>query len=126
MKKGVPMKGDELQERLVEFAGSIMAICASLPKSFEGRHIAEQMFRSATSAAANYAEVRGAESQRDFVHKLGVVRKELNETQVWIRLCLKGALSGTALLDSTLNECLQLRSIISASRKTAEQHLTKH
>jgi hypothetical protein len=46
----------------------------TLPGTFAGRYLG-QLFRSGTAGAANYAEVRGAESRNDFVHKLGVVRK---------------------------------------------------
>lgn len=44
------------------------------------------MPRSGTAAAPNYAEARGPESRADFVHKLGIVQKELNETTVWLRI----------------------------------------
>ena len=36
--------------------------------------------RSGLSAAANYAEARAAESRADFIHKLRIVLKELNES----------------------------------------------
>jgi four helix bundle protein len=41
--------------------------------------------RSGTTAAPNYAEARGAESHSDFIHKLRIVLKELNETAVWLQ-----------------------------------------
>ena len=75
--------GEQLQDRLTEFAVQVMELCDKLPKTFAGRHLGEQLFRSGTAGAANYAEARGAESRNDFVHKLGVVRKELNESLVW-------------------------------------------
>jgi four helix bundle protein len=42
--------------------------------------------RSGTSPAPNYAEARSAESKRDFVHKLKICLKELNETEVWLQI----------------------------------------
>ena len=48
-----------------------------------------QILRSGTAPAPNYAEARGAESRADFIHKLGIVQKELNETSVWLRVLLK-------------------------------------
>jgi hypothetical protein len=42
------------------------------------------------------AEVRGAESRNDFIHKLGIVRRELNESLVWLRLLER---SGTVTAD---------------------------
>ncbi len=79
-------KGDDIQERLIDFAVAIIAFCAELPKTQAGLHIAGQILRSGTSPAPNYGEARGAESRRDFVHKLKVVLKELNETGVWLRI----------------------------------------
>lgn len=48
--------------------------------------MAGQALRSGTSPAPNYGEARGAESVADFVHKLRIVLKELNETAIWLRL----------------------------------------
>ena len=73
-------KGDDIQERLIDFAVEVMELCDALPKTFAGRHIGEQLFRAGTAGAANYAEARGSESKNDFIHKLGIVRKELNVT----------------------------------------------
>ena len=48
--------------------------------------------RSGTAVAANYGEARGAESRTDFVHKLRVVLKELNETAVWLEVMVQASL----------------------------------
>jgi four helix bundle protein len=45
-----------------------------------------QLLRSGTSAAPNYGEARAAESRADFLHKLKIALKELNETAVWLRI----------------------------------------
>src|SRR5213075_792083 len=47
------------------------------------------ILRSGTAAAANYGEARGAESRADFIHKLKIVLKELNETSVWLELIVE-------------------------------------
>ncbi len=75
-------KGDDTRERLVEFAVQVMDLCENLAQTPAGTHVSGQLLRCATSAAPNYAEARGAESGRDFVHKLGIVLKELNEAVV--------------------------------------------
>jgi four helix bundle protein len=54
-------------------------------------YVGNQLLRSATATAANYAEARGCESMKDFIHKLGIVLKELNESRVWLKtIRLKG------------------------------------
>ena len=80
--KPIMAKGDDIREKLVSFAVSVMDLCDQLPKTTAGQHIADQLLKSGTSPAPNYAEARGAESSRDFVHKLRIVLKELNETEV--------------------------------------------
>jgi len=79
---------DALQERLVLFAVKIIGLVTCLPKTTAGRHVAGQVLRSGTSPAPNYAEARGAESRADFVHKLRIAVKELNETGIWLLIIL--------------------------------------
>ena len=119
-------KGEEIQDRLTDFAVKIMELCDGLPKTFAGRHIGEQLFRAGTAGAANYAEVRGAESKNDFIHKLGIVRKELNECLVWLRLLEKRGMAQAGTVRAACSECDELCRIICASRKTAETNLRQN
>ncbi|MCK6695915.1 MAG: four helix bundle protein, partial [Thermoanaerobaculia bacterium] len=76
----------DLEERLIAFAGLVIAVVKKLPKDLAAKHLAGQLVRSGTSPALNYAEAIGAESKADFVHKMGVVLKELRETRVCLRI----------------------------------------
>jgi four helix bundle protein len=84
---------DALQERLVLFAVKIIDLVTHLPKSIAARHVAGQVPRSKTSPAPNYAEARAAESRADFIHKLRIAVKELNETGIWLLIILKARLA---------------------------------
>ena len=75
------MKGDDIAARLVALAVRVVKIVDALPDTLAGRHVAGQLLRSGTSPGANYEEARGAESRRDFVHKVGIALKELQETR---------------------------------------------
>src|SRR5213593_1116532 len=79
-------KAGELEERLIEFAVRIIRLTSRLPKTPAGKHVAGQILRSGTSPAPNYGEARGAESHADFVHKVRIVLKELNETLIWLQI----------------------------------------
>ncbi len=85
-----------LEERLIEFAVSIIAVVETLPNSKAGNHIASQLIRSGTSPAPNYGEAQSAESRRDFVHKLKSVLKKLRETQIWLRIIERKKLAESA------------------------------
>jgi four helix bundle protein len=74
--------------------------------------------RSGTSPAPNYGEARGAESRADFVHKLRIVLKELNETSIWLRVIKGSKLLKGDLLTNIIGESVELSKIFTASLKT--------
>ena len=113
------LKADALEERLIDFAVRIIKLTSSLPKTPAGKHIAGQILRSGTSPAPNYGEARGAESPADFVHKLGVVLKELNETSIWLRMIERSAILRRALLIDIIRENNELCRILASSLRTA-------
>ncbi len=113
-------KGEDIEERLLEFAARIGKVVDALPESRLGRHIAGQLVRSGTSPAPNYAEACAAESKNDFVHKLGIVLKELRESRVWIRMIVKVDLLPGNRIQPLLDECEQLGNIIGRSLITAQ------
>jgi four helix bundle protein len=119
VKKDPQSKAIELEERLIDFAVRIIKLAASLPKTPAGRHIAGQIVRSGTSPAPNYGEARGAESHADFVHKLRIVLKELNETSIWLRIIERAELIRKELIRDILGENRELCRIFTSSLKTA-------
>lgn len=116
-------KGDDIEERLIDFAVRIVKLSVGLPKTPAGQHIAGQLVRSGTAPAAHYAEARGAESTRDFVHKLRLCLKELNESQVWLKIITRSELLPSSRLHDINQECEELCKIINASISTARKNL---
>jgi four helix bundle protein len=100
----IQTQADKLEDRLVEFAVRIIQLSASLPRTPPGKHIAAQIMRSGTSPAPNYGEARGAESHADFIHKLRVVLKELNETSIWLRVIERSHLLQKELIVGIVGE----------------------
>ena len=117
--KTLQSRADELEERLIDFSVRIVNLSTNLPKTPAGRHIAGQILRSGTSPAPNYGEARGAESHADFVHKLRIVQKELNETSIWLRVIERSKMLKTELLLEIIGENKELSRIFTASLKTA-------
>ena len=118
-KKNFRSPADKLEERLTHFAFRIVRLSGSLPRTSAGKHIAGQILRSGTSPAPNYGEARGAESHADFVHKLRIVLKELNETAIWLRIIERGRIVQPKLLADAMQENKDLCRIFTASLKTA-------
>lgn len=51
-------KGEDIEERLIEFAVWVIRVSEALPNTSAGQHIKGQLLRSGTSPAANYSEIR--------------------------------------------------------------------
>lgn len=119
-------QANEIEERLIAFAVRIIRLSGALPKTYAGKHIARQLLRSGTSPAPNYAEARGAESTADFVHKLKIALKELNESSVWIRMIIQAELVQEQKIADLLDENQQLCRILNASIKTVRTRNLKN
>ena len=113
------MKGDDIAERLLEFGARVIRLADALPKRIAGKHVGSQLLRCGTSAGANYEEGRGAESRADFVHKLGVARKEAREALYWLRLIQRANLVKPDLVSQLVQEANELCAILAPSVKTA-------
>jgi four helix bundle protein len=118
-------KGDDLQERMIDFAVQIIRLCDQLPRSYVGRHLANQLLRSGSSPAAHYAEARGAESRKDFVHKLKICLKELNESSVWLEIIIRSQMFPAHKLADLKQEATELCRIINASIITVNQKASR-
>ena len=117
-KRDSQSRADELEERLIDFAVRVVKLSASLPRTPSGKHVAGQILRSGTSPAPNYGEARGAESHADFIHKLRIVLKELNETSIWRRVIERSQLLKKELLVDIIEENRELCRIFTASLRT--------
>ena len=116
------MKGDDLAERLLDFAVRVGKVVDTLRDTRLGRHVAGQLVRCGTCSPPNYEEGRAAESRADFIHKLGICHKELRETACWLRFVAKADLVPEARLAPLCEECNQLCKIIGTSILTARQN----
>jgi four helix bundle protein len=70
-------------------------------------------------ASGNYEEACAAESRADFIHKLGIVLKELRESRNWLRFIVTSDLLPGERLTDLIDEATQLCNIIGKSFATA-------
>jgi len=113
---------DKIEDRLIDFGAQIIVLTDKLPSTRAANHLAQQILRSGTAPAPNYGEARGAESRADFVHKLGIALKELNESQVWLKMIARAKLASLASIEAVLDECQQLARMLNASVQTARRN----
>jgi four helix bundle protein len=112
----------DLEDRLIRFGTAVCRLTEHLPATALGKHVTLQMVRSSTSPFANYGEVQGAESRRDFIHKLGICVKELRETRAWLKFIGEMKLCPSEALPDVVRECDELLAILATSIRTARRN----
>jgi len=109
----------DLKARTKQFALRVMKMVDALPRTIQGRTIAKQIIRSATSVAANYRAACRARSRAEFIAKIGVVEEEADESCFWLELIIDSGLLTEERIHPLLSEAGELVAIMAASRKSA-------
>ncbi len=79
----------DLEERTARFGEDIIVFAKTVIKDEVTRPLISQLVRAGTSVGANYMEADGAESKKDFIHKIAICKKESKETKHWLRMIAK-------------------------------------
>lgn len=79
----------DLEERTAKFGEDIIEFVRSLSPDAVNKPLISQLVRAGTSIGANYMEADGAESKKDFNHKIATCKKESKETMHWLRMVAK-------------------------------------
>jgi four helix bundle protein len=113
----------DLEDRLIDFGVRMIILSKSLDfRCKAGHHLSGQLVRSGTSPGLHYGEAQGAESKKDFIHKMKIVLKELNETRANLKMIDRAKLSRTPHeIQRAISECTELIKIFEKSIQTARK-----
>ena len=111
----------DLEDRLIDFGVQIIDVSETIDrKRAAGRHLSGQLLRSGTSPGLHYGEAQAAESRKDFIHKMKVILKELNETQRNLKMMSRAKLHNNhTVINSAISESGELIAIFVKSIQTA-------
>lgn len=114
----------DIEDRCVVFGAAVVKLTDGLPNTKAANHLGGQLLRSGTAPALHYGEVQGAESPRDFIHKMGIALKELRESKNNMRVQVLAGLMDLKNPEHEwlMKECGELIAIFNASVKTAEKN----
>lgn len=103
----------EIEDRLITFAAEVNKMKNDMELDDNAENLFKQLSRSSSSAALNYGEALGAESRKDFAHKIGIVLKEIRESYNNLRIISKSDFykGDKNTLEAMINECNQLVAI---------------
>lgn len=117
--------GFNLEHRVADFAARCLDVCEALSHGRVGvANFKDQLSRSATAVAANYAEATVPASRKDFANKMSIALKELVESRMWLYIIGKREYVRPVLLTQLLEETDELVRIFNASISTARRRIS--
>src|SRR6187200_1895635 len=118
-------KAEALKKRTFQFALDVIAFCRVLRKTWEGRELSDQLFRSGSRVGANYHAACRARSHADFVNKIGIVVEEADESVYWLKLISAANLVPDSVVSPLLQEAHELWAIFNQSQLTSKSNAGK-
>ncbi len=112
--------GNVLREKSFRFAIRVVNLYKYLCDDKREYVLSKQLLRSGTSVGAMVYESEHAESKPDFVHKLAIAQKEINETIYWIELLKETDYLSEQEFESISVDAVELIKLITKSIKTTK------
>lgn len=113
----------DLVDRVEKFGKNIIVFAKIIPKNTISLPLISQFVRSGTSVGANYCEADDAESKKDYVHKVGIAKKEARETIYWLNMIVTAEPSLKKKTEYLLQEAKELNLIMNAIVKKVSSQL---
>ncbi len=98
----------------------------SLPNSKANSVLTFQLAKASTLTGSNYEEAQAAESEKDFINKIGIVLNEAREGNYWLRV-LDAILEDSfkyEKCENILSENFDFKKIFSSIKLTSQHNLT--
>ena len=112
-----------LKEKSFRFAVRIVNLCKHLTIVQKEYVLSKQILKSGTSVGANIREAEFAQSNLDFIHKLSVSQKEINETIYWLELLKETSFINQGEFESLHYDATEVLKIITSSIKTMKSKI---
>jgi four helix bundle protein len=117
-------KESVLKSKSFDFAVRIINLYKFLRKTYNEYELSHQILRAGTSVGAIVREAEHAESRKDFLHKLNIGLKEINECDYWLDLLFVAEYVDKRMYDSIKKDSTELLKILIASIKTTKARNT--
>ncbi|MDR2680304.1 MAG: four helix bundle protein [Tannerella sp.] len=118
------MKQNVLKEKSFKFAVRIVNLYKHLYEGKKEFVLAKQALRSGTSVGAMVREAEHSESKADFIHKMAIAQKEINETIYWLELMCETKYLSSHEFDSIHTDAIELMKMLTSTIKTAKLTIT--
>ena len=116
------MKENLIRDKTFTFAIRIVNLYQYLCSSKKEFTLSKQLLRSGTSVGAMVREAEHAETKKDFIHKMAIAQKEINETIYWLELLKATEYLTTEQYDSINTDTVEIIKIITVIVKSSKNN----
>ncbi len=117
------MKESNIRNKSFSFAVRMVKLFQHLSSEKKEYVLSKQLLRSGTSVGAMVREAEHAESKADFVHKMAIAQKEINETIYWLELLAETDYLAKQEFESVNSDAVELIKILTTIIKNTKQNL---
>ncbi len=114
-----------LQSKSFAFSVRIVNLYKFLQTESKEFIISKQLFRAGTNPGAMIREAKVAESAKDFIHKLSIALKEIEESIYWLDLLFATKYLEESLYKSLKNDAIEIAKLLTASIKTRKRNIQR-
>jgi four helix bundle protein len=115
------MKENVLKEKSFKFAIRVVNLYKYLCEDKKEFVLSKQTLRCGTSVGAMIREAEYAESITDFIHKMAIAQKEINETIYWLELLKETEYISSKEFESINIEAIEIIKLITTTIKTSKK-----
>ena len=119
----VAVKDNALKTKSFGFAIRIVRLFQFLQTVKKEYVLAKQLLRCGTSVGSMTREAEHAESKADFIHKMAIAQKEINEALYWIALLAATDYLTIEQATSIQIDAVELMKLLTSTIKTAKNNL---
>lgn len=117
------MKGGPLRRKSFLLACRIVKLYKYLTEVKKEYIMSKQLLKAGTNPGAMVRESENAESENDFIHKLGIAQKETGETQYWLELLYESDFLTQDEFESIYPDTIEVMKLVKSSIITKKQKL---
>lgn len=85
--------------------------------------LSKQLLRAGTSVGAMVREAEHAETKKDFIHKMAIAQKEINESIYWLELLKETNYLNVSEFESLNNDAIEIIKLITSIIKSTKANI---
>lgn len=117
------MRKNVVKDKSFDFAIRIVRLYQFLVVEKKEFVLSKQILRSGTSVGAMVREAEHSETKKDFIHKMAIAQKEINESIYWLEILKETDYLSQSEFESLNTNAIEVIKLITSIIKSAKANI---